>query len=143
MIIRFYLVRTTDVTGISGTGIVAEGVRFSDGTVAMRWLETKGPHYERGVRATTVLHESLKSVEALHGHGGATQISLLTDGLVVFDNHKQLDLVGYPNRILDAEGDEFTVIGTGEDSDDEPYLIGADGMFHSLDTAVYPVVVLS
>lgn len=32
----FTLERTIDITGISGTGIVAEGIQFSDGTVAMR-----------------------------------------------------------------------------------------------------------
>lgn len=33
----FELVRNNDVTGISGVGVVAEGVIFSDGTVALRW----------------------------------------------------------------------------------------------------------
>jgi hypothetical protein len=32
----FLLIRNEDVSGVSGTGIVAEGVEFSDGTVAMR-----------------------------------------------------------------------------------------------------------
>ena len=70
----FLVVRDEDVTGISGTGVVAEGVEFSDGTVALRWAEVKGPHYDRGVRATTVLHQNVTSVEALHGHNGATHI---------------------------------------------------------------------
>ena len=33
----FVLQRNEDETGVSGTGIVAEGVEFSDGTVALRW----------------------------------------------------------------------------------------------------------
>lgn len=33
----FELHRVEDETGISGTGIVAEGVIFGDGTCAMRW----------------------------------------------------------------------------------------------------------
>ena len=33
----FRLIRDEDPTGISGTGSVAEGVEFDDGTVAMRW----------------------------------------------------------------------------------------------------------
>lgn len=72
----FVVIRDVDVTGISGTGIVAEGVEFSDGTVALRWLDIdhEHPNYVRGVRPTTVLHESIASVEALHGHGGATRI---------------------------------------------------------------------
>lgn len=72
----FELLRTTDVTGISGTGVVAEGVQFSDGTVVLRWLDHQTPEVHRtsGVRPTTVMHESIGSVLALHGHGGATQL---------------------------------------------------------------------
>jgi hypothetical protein len=63
----FHLVRDTDVTGVSGTGVVAEGVAFSDGTVALRWLSawpTSVVFHDRGVEA----------VEAVHGHDGATRI---------------------------------------------------------------------
>lgn len=72
----FDLVRTADPTGISGTGPVAEGVQFSDGTVALRWLAPyiSEANRERGVRPTTVLHDDVTSVLALHGHNGATTI---------------------------------------------------------------------
>lgn len=72
----FTLVRTIDVSGISGTGTVAEGVEFSDGTVAVRWLidGVSEVNRERGVGPTTVVHSDIRSVEALHGHGGATQV---------------------------------------------------------------------
>lgn len=70
----FRLVRDVDVTGLSGTGVVAEGVEFSDGTAVLRWLEVTGVHYDRGVRATTVAFPNIRAVEALHGHGGATHI---------------------------------------------------------------------
>lgn len=63
----FLLERFVDETGISGTGIVAEGVEFSDGTVALRWRgdwPTSVVFHERGVAA----------VEAVHGHGGKTRI---------------------------------------------------------------------
>lgn len=63
----FVLVRDTDVTGISGTGVVAQGVEFADGTVALRWLSdwpTSVVFHDRGIAA----------VEAVHGHGGATRI---------------------------------------------------------------------
>ena len=62
---RFELHRDTDVSGISGTGVVAEGVEFSDGTVAIRW---------RSLTASTVLWSSIEDVERIHGHGGATRI---------------------------------------------------------------------
>lgn len=72
----FKVIRDVDFTGLSGTGIVAEGIEFSDGTVAMRWLDIdhESENYKRGVRPTTVMHESVESVEALHGHNGATRI---------------------------------------------------------------------
>lgn len=64
---RFVLLRDEDVTGISGTGIVAEGVIFRDGVGCLRWL-TEWPssvvHYDRGA----------ESIEAVHGHGGKTRI---------------------------------------------------------------------
>ena len=67
---RFELDRLEDATGISGTGVVAEGVEFYDGTVAMRW--------RTGI-ASTAVYDSLKDVEAIHGHGGRTVIRLLVE----------------------------------------------------------------
>ena len=63
----FTLVRDEDVTGVSGTGVVAEGIEFSGGVVALRWLSdwpTSVVFHERG----------MESVEAVHGHGGKTRI---------------------------------------------------------------------
>lgn len=70
----FTLIRDTDVTGISGTGPVADGIVFPDGVTILRWRDVTGPNAERGVRPTTVVHESPEAVEALHGHNGATRI---------------------------------------------------------------------
>jgi hypothetical protein len=69
----FELHREVDVTGISGTGVVAEGVEFTDQTVVMRWLVT-GTSRPAFVRPTTVMHEGMHSVEALHGHDGKTKV---------------------------------------------------------------------
>ena len=73
---RFTIQRDVDVTGLSGTGPVADGVQFPDGTTVVRWRELPDDHehYRRGVRATTVVFESARAVEALHGHGGATRL---------------------------------------------------------------------
>ena len=72
----FHLQRDEDFTGLSGTGKVAEGVEFSDGTVVMRWMDIDhdSDNYKRGVRPTTVMQENIQAVEALHGHNGATHI---------------------------------------------------------------------
>lgn len=61
---RFLLIRDDDKTGMSGTGVVAEGVEFSDGSCAMRWLTPVG---------STGFYPSIKAVEYIHGHGGATR----------------------------------------------------------------------
>lgn len=61
----FTLERDIDVTGVSGTGTVAHGVRWPDNTVSIRW---------RGPRPSVVFWESLAHAEAVHGHGGATRI---------------------------------------------------------------------
>ena len=73
---RFNLVRDTDVTGISGTGVVAEGVEFTDGTVVMRWVKA-GTTRPDHVRPTTVVHDDIESVVGLHGHNGATRVDWL------------------------------------------------------------------
>lgn len=65
MMRRFRLNRQNDPTGISGTGIVAEGVMFSDGTAALRWCSE--------FRSTAV-YTSMDDVNAIHGHDGATTI---------------------------------------------------------------------
>jgi hypothetical protein len=63
----FVLVRSVDSTGISGTGYVAEGIEFTDGTVALRW---------RGQWPTSVVFHDrgMESVLAVHGHDGATTV---------------------------------------------------------------------
>lgn len=62
----FVLYREVDETGVSGTGVVAEGVEFSDGSVAMKWIV--------GDHRSTVLWESIDGVIAVHGHGGKTVV---------------------------------------------------------------------
>jgi hypothetical protein len=65
---RFELHRSSDPTGVSGTGVVAEGVEFGDGTAVVRW---------RSRWPTTVLHQDMASVAAIHGHGGSTRVGWL------------------------------------------------------------------
>lgn len=76
----FVLDRRRDVSGVSGTGLVAEGVVWSDGAVALRWP---------GDNPTTVAFETgIEGVEAVHGHAGATTVRFLNElrpGRVVAD----------------------------------------------------------
>lgn len=68
MMRRFRLVRVEDVSGVSGTGIVAEGVMFSSGRAVLDW---------RGPRETVTIYDSVSDLEAIHGHQGRTLIEWL------------------------------------------------------------------
>lgn len=62
----FILLRNRDVSGVSGTGKVAEGVEFSTGRVVVHWIANE--------HRSTVVWDSIESVMAIHGHDGATQV---------------------------------------------------------------------
>lgn len=63
---RFLLDRREDATGISGTGPVAEGVAFSDGTAVLRWTTA---------HRSTAVYASMAELEAIHGHEGRTVVA--------------------------------------------------------------------
>jgi hypothetical protein len=65
---RFQLVRREDETGISGTGVVAYGAAFPDGTAVLRW-DTKVN--------STVFYSSIDDLQAIHGHDGKTTVMWL------------------------------------------------------------------
>ena len=66
----FLLIRTKDPTGVSGTGTVAEGCVFRDGTVAMRWVV--------GAARSTSLWDSMTHMYQVHGHDGDTAVHWTT-----------------------------------------------------------------
>ncbi|RLU79247.1 hypothetical protein CTZ27_37010 [Streptomyces griseocarneus] len=62
----FVLQRDRDMSGVSGTGVVADGVLWPDGTASIRW---------RGHHPSIVFWSGgITDAEAVHGHGGATRI---------------------------------------------------------------------
>ncbi len=61
----FELIRTEDPTGVSGTGVIAEGVEWEDGTATLRWL---------GKLKSVAHYDRLADVIAIHGHGGSTRV---------------------------------------------------------------------
>ena len=65
---RFLLDRKEDVSGMSGTGMVAEGVVFGDGTCALRWTA----EYK-----STAVYDSLSDLIMIHGHDGKTVVRLI------------------------------------------------------------------
>lgn len=64
---RFHLERQQDISGISGCGLVAEGVIFEDGQAVLHW---------RGEHSCTNVYRSIEDVEFIHGHNGSTKIVL-------------------------------------------------------------------
>jgi len=67
---RFMLVRSEDISGVSGTGDVAEGVVFHTGKVVIAW--TRQP-------SSIDIYDSVDDLLAIHGHGGRTRIRWLDD----------------------------------------------------------------
>lgn len=63
----FKLIRDHDVSGISGTGVVVEGMVFSDGHAVVHWVNSSYP-------TTTPHPEGLSSVMHIHGHDGKTRL---------------------------------------------------------------------
>ena len=62
---RFELHRDTDEGGVSGTGVVAEGVQFKKGKVVISWLTEV---------SSCAFYDSIADVEKIHGHAGKTRI---------------------------------------------------------------------
>ncbi len=62
---RLYLERTLDPVGISGTGVIAEGVMLSSGRVVLHWLT----EYQ-----SIGIYDSISDVLSIHGHNGTTSV---------------------------------------------------------------------
>lgn len=61
----FRLLRLQDASGVSGVGVVAEGVEFSDGTAVLKWTTKLN---------CTGIYRSVHELIAIHGHEGKTKI---------------------------------------------------------------------
>jgi hypothetical protein len=61
----FKLVRDEDETGISGTGVVAEGMEFSNGMCAMSWLTAMH---------SVAVYPNVRQLESIHGHNGRARV---------------------------------------------------------------------
>jgi hypothetical protein len=61
----FVLIREVDESGVSGTGLVAEGIEFSNGKCALSW---------RTRVQSIAIYDNIKELESIHGHDGNTSI---------------------------------------------------------------------
>lgn len=72
---RFYLERITDVSGVSGTGKIAEGCQFDQtsgdpGWCALVWLTDK---------SAMSYYMNIETLESIHGHCGSTRVVWIDD----------------------------------------------------------------
>jgi hypothetical protein len=72
---RFVLLRSEDVSGISGVGKVASGCVFPDGSAVLHWNTDI---------FTTTLFEKFSDLEQLHGHNSATTVQWVDEELDEF-----------------------------------------------------------
>lgn len=67
MLRKFYLYRQADVSGVSGTGIVAHGVQHQgSGRVVIFWGVPEMPN-------SISVWDSMAEARRIHGHSGATE----------------------------------------------------------------------
>lgn len=62
---RFQVVRDHDISGVSGTGVVAVGAQLPSGRVIIEWT----------VKYTSIaIYNDIGTLEAIHGHEGKTKV---------------------------------------------------------------------
>lgn len=66
---QFYLLRTKDISGVSGCGIIAQGVIFSSNRCVVEW---KMPFM------TITIFSNIEELKMIHSHGGATKVIMGT-----------------------------------------------------------------
>lgn len=64
----FAFIRDVDHTGVSGTGMVAQGCEFDDGVCVMRWLTE---------HRSTCVYPDAATLDVIHGHHGDSHIEWL------------------------------------------------------------------
>jgi len=77
---RFQLNRIQDDSGVSGTGVVAQGVEFDNGFCAMSWLTPK---------TSVAVYPNVRTLQSIHGHGGHTVLEWIDDDNEVTDHEQE------------------------------------------------------
>ena len=66
----FNIERKEDNSGLSGTGVVAQGVQFDDGLCVVRWL---------GKLHSTVMYDNIEAVQTIMCSHSKSQLVMLND----------------------------------------------------------------
>ena len=75
----FYLNRTEDESGVSGTGRIAQGFIFDNGKVCLTWLSE---------HPSVTIYDNIGEVRAIHGHQGKTELIMEPDYKRAFNELK-------------------------------------------------------
>lgn len=87
---QFVLYRHKDISGVSGEGVVAEGIVFANGQVALRWYAKTSNMRKKIVRQRTEdnsfrfqgsisIFQSIDEIIEIHGHQGNTEALYLDE----------------------------------------------------------------
>lgn len=73
---RFKLVRDDDVSGTSGTGVVATGVAYPDGAVHMQWRNADNEDLDSDSNGCSFkpAPDGIEATKEIHGHEGRTEM---------------------------------------------------------------------
>ena len=74
---RFVLRRRTDVSRVSGEGLIAAGVQYPNGRCVLQWAESPEPD---GADDGFCSHRDVAAVIRTHGHQGATILEWMDEG---------------------------------------------------------------
>ena len=72
---RFYLLRRSDASGVSGVGKVAEGCEFDIDSMGMSWCALTWLSDKKAMS----WYPSVDTIVQIHGHGGCTKVVWIDD----------------------------------------------------------------
>ena len=75
----FYLNRTEDESGVSGTGRITQGFIFDNGKVCLTWLSE---------HPSVTIYDNIGEVHAIHRHQGKTEVVMEPDYKRAFNELK-------------------------------------------------------
>lgn len=64
------LIRAVDLTGVSGTGRVAQAIEFDSGKVAVAWCASNHPR-------SVAVYDTLDEAKLVHGHSGTEFVEVI------------------------------------------------------------------
>ena len=109
----FYLWRTKDDSGVSGTGRVAQGFIADNGKVSLFWLSE---------HPSVTIYDNIGEVKAIHGHAGNTEVRMEPDWKRAFHEIKSaiadVSLLDVATKRLPVEGAAASVLKEPEQNPD-------------------------